>query len=128
MVAPTSPIPPTQPDRLLSGQGLLPGQSLTSPSGAFQLLLQTDGNLVESSGGNGALADVWTSRTGGNVNIFDAVMQQDGNFVLYNTDGDPLFATGTEGNIGATLFVQDDGNVVIYTTEGVAVFATAVVI
>jgi len=44
-----------------------------------------------------------------------AVMQGDGNFVIYDSGGTPLAWTATEGNPGAYLTVQPDGNVVVYT-------------
>jgi hypothetical protein len=48
----------------------------------------------------------------------EAVMQADGNFVVYNTaDGTPIWATHTAGNPGAYLNVQGDGNLVIYSAS-----------
>jgi hypothetical protein len=41
-------------------------------------------------------------------------MQDDGNFVLYDQDNAPVWASNTDGNPGAYLAVQDDGNVVVY--------------
>lgn len=47
-----------------------------------------------------------------------AVMQADGNFVLYNlADGNPIWSTHTAGNPGAYLNVQGDGNLVIYSAS-----------
>jgi hypothetical protein len=42
-------------------------------------------------------------------------MQGDGNFVIYDGSGMPIWSTGTVGNPGSWLTVQPDGNVVIYT-------------
>ncbi len=41
-------------------------------------------------------------------------MQGDGNFVLYDQNNDPVWASGTAGNPGADLAVQEDGNLVVY--------------
>ena len=51
-----------------------------------------------------------------------AVMQGDGNFVIYNTteyatSSNALWATGTNGNPGAYLCAQDDGNLVVYSSS-----------
>ena len=42
------------------------------------------------------------------------IMQTDGNLVLYDTSGQPHWASKTQGNPGAFLNVQDDGNLVVY--------------
>ena len=41
-------------------------------------------------------------------------MQTDGNLVLYDTSGQPNWASKTQGNPGAFLNVQNDGNLVVY--------------
>ena len=45
-------------------------------------------------------------------------MQNDGNFVVYDINAKPLFATNTNGHQGAFITVQDDGSVVVYTGDG----------
>ncbi len=45
---------------------------------------------------------------------FTAVMQSDGNFVLYQTSGGAVWSSGTNGHSGAQLRMQTDGNLVIY--------------
>jgi hypothetical protein len=45
-------------------------------------------------------------------------MQADGNFVIYDDSGTPIWHTGTPGSSGAYLVVQNDGNVVIYSAGG----------
>jgi hypothetical protein len=51
----------------------------------------------------------WTTCNG-----YKFIFQSDGNVVLYNSSGVPLWATGTEGS-GVNLFsIQADGNVVLY--------------
>jgi hypothetical protein len=43
-----------------------------------------------------------------------AITQTDGNFVLYDTNGNALWASNTAGHPG----VQTDGNLVVYDTNG----------
>lgn len=111
-----------RPTKVSGGGGgpvLNPGQGITSPNGRYNFIYQTDGNLV-LYGSNGAL---WASGTYGR-GVGKAVMQGDGNLVVYNGSNQPLWASGTFGNPGATLAVQDDGNVVIYRADHAAIWAT----
>ncbi|MFG2696414.1 hypothetical protein ACIHEI_23070 [Kitasatospora sp. NPDC051984] len=103
--------PATQATRLLNGQKLLPGQSMVS--GASELVMQTDGNLVlylvGDTGHRGPV--LWSSATYGNANAY-AYMQTDGNFVVYRQGGGPdtgggLWSTGSWGHPDATLFLQN---------------------
>jgi hypothetical protein len=45
-------------------------------------------------------------------------MQTDGNFVVYDAAGNPLWTTETSGTPDAHLVLQDDGNVVVYRADG----------
>jgi hypothetical protein len=89
---------------LHEGTGYCTGSPLT-----FELVLQSDGNLVIYNSGGRAL---WASNTDVH-NPTQAVMQTDGNFVIYS-GGHALWATGTR-NSGAYLCFQNDGNLVVYT-------------
>ena len=44
-------------------------------------------------------------------------MQTDGNFVVYDVNNEPKFATNTDGHPGDTLHLQDDGNLVLYDSS-----------
>jgi subtilisin family serine protease len=46
--------------------------------------------------------------------LYTLIMQDDGNLVLYDTAGQPLWHTNTWGYPGAYAIFQDDGNFVIY--------------
>lgn len=127
------------------------------------LAMQNDGNLVSYSA---AGAPLWSSR--GEDTLVDgaaldrgealvsvdgryrAVLQSDGNLVVYglsgvrwssgtrgglqliNVSGDILMSsangspwyTGTRGAYGAELVMQTDGNLVVYTPDGVAVWSS----
>jgi hypothetical protein len=55
-----------------------------------------------------------------------AVMQGDGNFVIYDLAQNPvapLWATHTDGNSGAYLQVQSDGNLVIYSASSAVLWS-----
>ena len=56
---------------------------------------------------------LWQTHTDG-TSPGRAVMQLDGNLVVYDGSGTPLWASGTAGYARAYLSVQDDGNVVVY--------------
>ena len=107
--------------RLLQGEQLLPGQSLWSSSRRFLLAMQTEGNLVLYDGGTAR----WHAGTYGHPGAF-AVMQTDGNLVVYLPSGSALWASGTGGSGGQEAVVQDDGNFVIYK-PGAAVWNTGTV-
>ena len=51
-------------------------------------------------------------------------MQRDGNLVVYNAQGRPVWASGTDGNPGSWLWVQNDGNLVIYRPDGAPIWAS----
>lgn len=120
-----TPIPPTQPDRLLSGQGLLLGKFIKSADGRFTLIMQADGNLVLYGPQNQPL---WASGTYGLNNVFDVIMQEDGNLVIYDTNNNPLWASSTFGHPGAILIVHIDGNAVISDTSNDTLWATDTVV
>ena len=89
---------------------------IESPKGRFQLLMQTDGNLVIiRQCDKKAIWATGTNRNGGHV----ASMQQDGNFVILKSDEKtPVWATGTQGRGLLYLKMQDDGNLVLYSISG----------
>ena len=101
------------------------GDEVRSLNGTFQLILQAaDGNLVlyidDHTGSaddariNRAIFSPYTQDRGAAY----AIMQWDGNFVVYDRFGNPLWNTQTYGNEGAFIILQDDGNLVIYTPDG----------
>ena len=52
-----------------------------------------------------------------------AYMQGDGNFVLYNAYGYPVWATNTENHPDAWLNLQDDANLVVYSASNVPLWS-----
>jgi LysM repeat protein len=101
-------------DRLMNGEKLERGQSLTSRNGAYTLTLQDDGNLVLYGGGQA----VWATGTNGQESERLEV-QKDGNCVLYTPDK-PIWHTDTKGAKDVRLLLQDDRNLVLYGFDGPA--------
>jgi hypothetical protein len=107
-------------DTLNVNQQLHANQSLTSTNGQYQLIMQTDGNLVEY--GPGGLA-LWSSQTGGNPGAW-AVLQGDGNLCVYSSGGAFLWCSFTQGHSGNYAIVQNDDNFVVYTASHVDLWDT----
>ena len=101
-------------DRLMNGDKLERGQSLTSRNGAYTLTLQDDGNLVLAARGQA----VWATGTNGQ-NVERLEVQKDGNCVLYTPDK-PVWHTDTKGAKDVRLLLQDDRNLVLYGFDGPA--------
>jgi hypothetical protein len=102
------------------GMELQVNQSLWSCDGRFQFVLQGDGNLVLYMSGT----PLWASNTVGSGAAF-AVMQDDGNFVVYTSAGTAVWSSVTAGaGCGTYLVVQNDGNTVIYNSAGTALWST----
>ncbi|MFI7671837.1 LysM peptidoglycan-binding domain-containing protein [Nocardia sp. NPDC049526] len=104
-------------DTLRVGEELGLGQSLVG--GAYTLTLQPDGNLVLSEPDGNV---VWSTLTH-DQGVERAVLQEDGNFVLYKGEG-AAWATETNGREADRLTVQADRNVVLYGTDGSALWAS----
>jgi nucleoid-associated protein YgaU len=104
-------------DTLRVGEALGPGQSLDS--GAYRLVLRRDGNLVLEESGSA----VWASGTDGRP-VTKAILQPDGNFVLYSDDGHAQWASGTSGKDADRLALQPDRNLVLYAKDGAALWAS----
>jgi hypothetical protein len=94
---------------LREGQTLKPGDGLRSRNRRFALRMQSDGNLVLTTDHGRKVR--WDTQSGGNRGAA-AVLQKDGNFVLYNSARQPIYASGTHGR-GHRLVLQDDGNLVL---------------
>ncbi|MFI6446750.1 polymorphic toxin-type HINT domain-containing protein [Kitasatospora sp. NPDC050543] len=94
-----------------AGTVIRPGESIRSHS--VQLTMQRDGNLVLSSLRSGQV--VWSSNTAGHANAW-ATMQDDGNFVVYDSSNNALWESRTWAGGGSGYFavVQDDGNFTVY--------------
>ncbi len=101
-------------DRLQKGEKLEVGGKLTSSNGAYEVVLQDDGNLVLYAGETA----VWSTETNGQ-DVVRAEVQEDGNFVLYTPDK-PVWHSDTKGAKDVRLILQDDRNLVLYGFDGPA--------
>lgn len=110
---------------LYANHALSRGQHLYSCDGRFRLSMQFDGNLVLYV--NNGNKPMWATGTNGK-NAYVAVMQGDGNFVLYRTDDVPLWASNTPGLVAGRLDLQDDGNLVVYDIENAPHWASNTVV
>ena len=102
--------------RIASGTGLpFVNPVVDSCDARYELVLQSDGNLVEH---NTSLQTVWASGTTNPSFPSSVFMQSDGNLVIKDASNNVLWATGTFGNPGAYTRLQTDGNLVVYSTNG----------
>ncbi len=95
------------------GQTLQSNAYITSPNAQFALVMQSDGNLVEYHGGSA----LWATGTGGNPGAY-AIVQYDGNFVVYTSSGSPLWGSGTNGQNTSSVYMEDDGNLIAWGPNG----------
>ncbi|KAK3990487.1 heterokaryon incompatibility protein-domain-containing protein [Cladorrhinum sp. PSN332] len=96
-----------------NGEWLLVGQSLFSPDGNTEFKCQSDGKVAVYNDGSCVFQNTDEQRH----DVKGVKMQEDGNLVLYDHDGNALWHTdtaGPSGNTTTTLAVQNDGNVVLY--------------
>ena len=108
-------------DMMASGEAMVPWDALYSPNGKYVLFMQPDGNLVLYRTQDSVA--LWNTGTFGRV-VKNAIMQTDGNLVIYSPDNVPLWNSGTPGRPGSRLLVQDDGRVVIYDPMGTPIFVS----
>ncbi len=99
---------------LSSGQFLRPGQARRSPSGAYLLTMQPDGNLVLYDAAS--RRPLWSSQSTGAGGVV-AALPRGGSLVVTTAGGAQLFSAGARVSAGR-LVVQDDGNVVLVDADG----------
>lgn len=112
-----------------AGQNLLENQALYSANGRFQLVMQTDGNLVmydREQGNESAPGIIWQSGTRAPSGSTGFAVQTDGNLALYHA-GAPLWQSATRGS-GMVLRLQDDGNLVLTNASQQIVWQTATIV
>ncbi|MFN6508529.1 hypothetical protein [Xanthomonas translucens] len=99
------------------GTSFSKGNSFSTSNGAARLDFSASGNLEIYT--NGALT--WQSGTAGSGEL--AVMQSDGNFVIYNAAGNAVWNTGTSGLTDAYLALGPNGalNIIARTPGSQAV-------
>lgn len=108
---------PIGPSTLAPGGELAPGASLGSPSGHLGLVVR-DGALVATWDGE----EVWTS---GRVGAALARLQPDGDLVLLDDAGAPVWSAATAGHDGARL-VLEEAAVLLVSPRGEVLWQVAV--
>ena len=98
---------------LAGGEALGPGQTRSSPSGIYQLIMRGDRNFCLMKG----IQSLWCSVAAGFGGGDELFMQTDGNLCLYTGGGHPV-CSNTSGHPGAFLLVRDDGKLVV--SDGVS--------
>ena len=110
-------------DTLAAPNWLQPNGFLMSKNQRYKLIMQTDGNLVGYEG----TKPFWASNTNGRSGRY-AIMQSDGNFVIYVNGpkpmSGPIWASNTNGKGGVRVVMQDDRNIVIYNTVNAPIWAS----
>ncbi|MEQ1877107.1 MAG: tectonin domain-containing protein [Bdellovibrionia bacterium] len=107
-----TPTPTPKIDHLDVDKFLNPGEGLLSADGRNKLDYLANGNLVFTVDGNLE----WESATSGTQPGL-ALMQSDGNFVIYNAANNAIFATNTD-SVGSTLKIQNDNRLILYSSGG----------
>ena len=108
------------PHQLLPGESISLGGALVSENGTYRFAFQkVDGNLVlfKDSG------DLWNAGVPGRGGV-KLIMQPDGNLVLYDANGSPIWYTATDVHPGAWFTMQDDGNAVVYDVSKAPLWET----
>lgn len=97
---------------LRPGQELRAGQSVATPDGQYVLTMRRGGALALTSGA----ALLWSSRT--RVPGSWAVLQGDGNLVVYSPAGRALWSSGTGGHPGLVLALTGSGQAMLQAPTG----------
>lgn len=101
---------------------LLTGEALFSKNGNYSLVYESDGSLVIYALTKGK-EPIWSvpekgqRRKGGRL-----YMQPDGNLVIYDIHGYPLWSSNTSGFREASLILEDSGKLVIYDKDGQSIW------
>ncbi|GAB4052332.1 LamG-like jellyroll fold domain-containing protein [Catellatospora paridis] len=98
---------------LTKGHDMVAGDYLRSDTGGYELVMQSDGNLVLGQAGQ----PLWDSSTWGNPGSWLS-LQTDGNLVIYNSGDVPIWDTATWGSTGDRLVLRDDGDLVLLDADG----------
>ncbi|HET9284477.1 MAG TPA: hypothetical protein VFR24_21190, partial [Candidatus Angelobacter sp.] len=113
-----APTPGNYPAQTCSiGTYLIPGgrinanQCIVSPHGQYMLYMDPNGNfyIYDIAHGTGT----WGANTYGHPGAY-ALMQSDGNLVVYDANNNFLWMSGTNGTNAERLDMEDDGRIIIY--------------
>lgn len=108
------------PSQISGSTSLDVGEHLVSPNGRFQLSMQDNGNLVLRRVSDAKI--LWHPNADG-LGAAKLKVSSSGNAVLYQSDGDIVWASGTTRWPGGTvLYVSNSGNVVLRKNDGTVVW------
>ena len=96
---------------LVVGQSIHANQCIVSPHGQYMLYMDPGGNffIYDIAHGTGT----WGANTAGHPGAY-ALMQSDGNLVVYDANNNFLWMSGTNGTYAERLDMEDDGRIIIY--------------
>jgi len=102
-----------------------------SPNNKYYVVMQIDGNLVARAvvknnpdWRNHGDTTIWSSGTNGNDGAF-AQIQDDGNFVIYNKNKKPIWASNTDGRgKGCKVKISNSGDVFVEDAKGQKVWTS----
>jgi Zn-dependent metalloprotease len=107
------------------GRQMISPTSIPSCNNGYHLRMRADGILEEITLQNPSVP-IWTSGTGVNPKSY-AVMQNDGNLVLYKYElaapSAVLWSTGTWDYPNSYLRIANDSNLIIYTVTGLPIWS-----
>jgi RHS repeat-associated protein len=96
---------------LVAGQSIHANECIVSPHGQYILYMAPNGNFyIYDIAHNVA---TWAPGTSGNPGAY-AVLQTDGNLVVYSAGGGALWSSGTNGTYAERLDMEDDGRIIVY--------------
>ena len=95
-------------------------QSIVSANGRYQLIMQSDGNLITYDLQNNRQS-IWSGGTFNNTGASFSFQANDGNLVIYNAVNNPVWNAGTQNDPASKngfLRLQNDGNLVLCAADG----------
>ncbi len=96
---------------LVINQRINANQCIVSPHGQYMLYMAPDGNFYIYDIAHAV--GTWGANTAGHPNAY-AILQGDGNLVVYDANGIALWNSGTYGTYSERLDMEDDGRIIIY--------------
>lgn len=108
-------------DRLERGQSLSAGQYLRSTDGNSTMSMEIHGNLTVYRGSS----FLWQAGTSDMTARAVVALQSDGNLVVYDNRGRPIFNANIAGGGGEQLVIGNDGILRVVAWNGVTVWSTA---
>jgi hypothetical protein len=111
-------------DELTTGNSMRPGDKLVSSDGLYAVLYKYDGSLILYNNKTGVLIKIIAPPAN---DPYIAKLQKNGDFVLYNKNKLPYWATNTATSQiipNFRLTIQKDGNLVLYDGKSKALWAS----